>query len=333
MAEQQMRYRFARAFIVEGLLATEGQEIVLSDQPDKGRKFMLTGSPDSLLADADKSAAAGLIAISRITVAGAPPPPPPRLVSDIVDEIRSARRQRLEGRMVLVCQFEGTADAVTGAPIDKEGERFLILGRAEIDKITAKHEKDIDRAIASLFMADASVVRCEPLGESFRVVMVDGLECLAVPLGGSAWMIARRAIDAAKEVELKSRFARCFGSDKDLKTVTRLLSDSLLAQDNKLRGFLAAWTSLEVFIKKFSSKDPIPPDKRAQTRKEPALVNWFNSVCEQLGVENPAAKAVSFKKIKAVREEIFHQGKDVDDSFLPIEETQNLVRAFLEKIE
>jgi hypothetical protein len=51
------------------------------------------------------------------------------------------------------------------------------------------------------------------------------------------------------------------------------------------------------------------------------------------GVENPAAKAVSFKKIKAVREEIFHQGKDVDDSFLPIEETQNLVRAFLEKIE
>jgi len=73
-----MRYRFARAFIVEGLLATEGQEIVLSDQPDKGRKFMLTGSADSLLTDADKSAAAGLIAISRITVAGAPPPPLPR---------------------------------------------------------------------------------------------------------------------------------------------------------------------------------------------------------------------------------------------------------------
>ena len=45
-----VRYRFARAFIVEGLLATEGQEIVLSDQPDEGRKFMLTGSPDSLLA-------------------------------------------------------------------------------------------------------------------------------------------------------------------------------------------------------------------------------------------------------------------------------------------
>jgi hypothetical protein len=87
---------------------------VLSDQPDKGRKFMLTGSPDSLLADADKSAAAGLIAISRITVAGAPPPPRP--VSEIVDEIRSGRRQRLEGRMVLVCQFEGTADAVTAAP-------------------------------------------------------------------------------------------------------------------------------------------------------------------------------------------------------------------------
>ena len=100
-----MRYRFARAFIVEGLLATEGQEIMLSDQPDEGRKFMLTGSPN-FCSYADKSAAAALIAISRITVAAAPPPPPARPVSDIVNEIRSTRRQRLEGRMVLVCQFK-----------------------------------------------------------------------------------------------------------------------------------------------------------------------------------------------------------------------------------
>jgi hypothetical protein len=166
MAEQQMGYRYARAFIVEGLLAREGQEIVLSDQPDESRKFVLTGSPDSLLADADKSAAAGLIAISRITVAGAPPPPPPRPVSEIVDEIRSARKIRLEGRMVFVCQFEGMAAAVTGTPIDKEDERLLFLGRDEINNITAKHEKDVDRAIASLFVADASVVGFAALGES-----------------------------------------------------------------------------------------------------------------------------------------------------------------------
>ena len=53
-----MRYRFVRAFIVEGLLAPEGQEIVLCDEPRERGKFVLTGSPDSWLADADKSAAA-----------------------------------------------------------------------------------------------------------------------------------------------------------------------------------------------------------------------------------------------------------------------------------
>jgi hypothetical protein len=42
-----MRYRFVRAFIVEGLLARERQEIVLSDEPGEGRKFVLTGSSDS----------------------------------------------------------------------------------------------------------------------------------------------------------------------------------------------------------------------------------------------------------------------------------------------
>jgi hypothetical protein len=186
MANERMRYRYTRAFIVEGLLAREGLEIVLSDQPAEGCKFVLTGTPDSLLADADKSTAADISAISRITVAGAPPPPLLPL-SVIAGQIRSERTKLIDGRMVFVCQFEGTAAAVTGAPVHKEGERFLILNRGAIDQITAKHEKDIDRAIGSLFVAEESVVRFEPLGESFRMIMADGSECLAVPFGGTAW--------------------------------------------------------------------------------------------------------------------------------------------------
>ena len=54
--------------------------------------------------------------------------------------------------------------------------------------------------------------------------------------------------------------------------------------------------------------------------------------CEELGVEDQAAKAASFKRIKDVREEVFHYGEDVEDSAFPVEDTQNLVRAFLEKI-
>jgi hypothetical protein len=111
--------------------------------------------------------------------------------------------------------------------------------------------------------------------------------------------------------------------------VTRLLSDSLLVQSNKLRGFLSAWTALEIFIKKFSMKEPMPLED--ERRKVPALVNWFNSLSNELGLENPAAKAASFEKVKTVREEVFHLGKDMDDSAFPIEETQNLVRAFLER--
>jgi hypothetical protein len=87
-------------------------------------------------------------------------------LSVIVGQIRSERTKLIDGRMVFVCQFERTAAAVTGAPVDKEGERFLILNRGAIDQITAKHEKDIDRASGSLFAAEESVVRFEPLGEA-----------------------------------------------------------------------------------------------------------------------------------------------------------------------
>jgi hypothetical protein len=331
MAEEKMRYRFVRAFIVEGLLAPEGQEIVLCDEPRERGKFVLTGSPDSWLADADKSAAVGAITMSRFTVAGAPPLPLPRPVRDIVTDIRSQRRNQLQGRMVLVCQFEGNADALPGSPAEREGERFLFSHNNEVSSITEKHEKDIDRATGSLFVADASVVALEPLGLSFRIMASDGTESLVLGLGaGPVVVITRRGIDAERAVQLKSRFAQCFQSDKDLKTVTRLLSDSLLAGANKLRGFLSAWTALEIFIKKFATKEDMPPDDKR--RETPPLINWFNSLSIELGLENPTEKAASFKKIKEVREQVFHTGKDIEDSAFPIEETQNLLRAFLEKV-
>jgi hypothetical protein len=73
-----------------------------------------------------------------------------------------------------------------------------------------------------------------------------------------------------------------------LKTVTRLLSDSLLAKENGLKGFVSAWTSLEVFINKFSSKKTGCPEEEAmQTEKIPALISRFNSAAENLSLEEP----------------------------------------------
>lgn len=335
MAEKKMRYRFVHAFIVEGLLTQEGQEIILFDQPDEHRKFLLTGAPDSWLADADKTAAVGARTLSRFTVAGAPPLPPIRTVSDIVNDIRSERRNRLAQRMVLVCQFEGTAGAVKGVQKDIEGERYLFSGQNEINDITAKHEADVDRATASLFAADASVVASEPVAISFRIMAADGSECLAVGLSaGPITVVTRRGIDAEKAIQMKRRFEKCFRSDeKKLKTVTRLLSDSLLAKANKLKSFVTAWTALEVVIHKLSSDNLGSAEKKAPEREKiPFLVARFNSAAENLLLEERETKEASFKKVKKVRDDLIH-GKDVEESSLPIEETHNLVRAFLEKVE
>ena len=70
-----------------------------------------------------------------------------------------------------------------------------------------------------------------------------------------------------------------------------------------------------------------------QTEKIPALISRFNSAAQNLGLEGREAKEAGFKKIKAVSDGLLHYGKEVEDSSLPIDETQNMVRAFLEKIE
>ena len=328
-----MRYRYTRAFIAEGTLARESQEIVLFDEPGEGMRFVLSSAPDSYLTDADKIVAAGVTVLSRITVAGAPPPPPSKPLGVIVDEIRAEREKLLNQRMVLVCQFDGTADPLKiHVRSEVEGDTFSTFNRSEIEKITGKHEKAIERAITSLFAADALIVRFEALAESFRFADSDGLEILAVAFGGYVSSVRRTGIDREMEVKLKTQFQRCFRSDKNLNTVTRLLSDSLLAKEDKLRSFLAAWTSLEIFVSKFSTQPSSLPDEKPTSLKLPVLVFRFNSAARNLGLDDPAEKEIAFINIKRVRDDFVH-GKNVDDSSFPIEGTQALVRAFLEKIQ
>jgi hypothetical protein len=337
-----MQYHYTRAFIAEGTLARKSQEIVLFDEPGEGMRFVLSGAPDSYLTDSDKISAAGLRVFSRITVAGAPPPPPMKAVGEIVDEIRSKRRQLLDNRMVLVCQIDDTADPLNApGSCVVEGDRFAFINRGEVDKIIKKHEREIYRALASLFAADPLVMSFEPLAESFKFTSREGLETLAVTLGGTASCVTRTGTDAEKENKVKRGFERCFRSDKNLKTVTRLLSDSLLAKDDKLRSFLAAWTSLEIFARKFYKNQSTPPpntevekdEDEEKTTSEPEgfLVFQFNSAVKNLRLDNPAARERDFKRIKKVREKLVH-GKEVDEASLPVEETQALVRAFLERV-
>jgi hypothetical protein len=82
----------------------------------------------------------------------------------------------------------------------------------------------------------------------------------------------------------------------------------------------------------FRRKARCPEEEATQTGKIPALISRFNSTVENLGLEEREAKEAGFKKIKAVRDGLLHYGKDVEDSSLPIEETQNMVRAFLETL-
>jgi hypothetical protein len=331
-----MNYRYTRAFIAEGTLAfsDKSQEITLFDEPREGLKFVLTNAPDSFLIDADKTAAVGLITSSKWSVAGFPPPSPAKPPGVVAHEIRSNRKELLNRRMVLVCQFDGTADPLKNAARSVvEGDTFSFLNRGDIDKITSKHEKEIDRAIASLYAADPLVVRFEPLAESFRFTAPEGVETLAVTLSVTASSVSRTGIDFEKEIKLKTEFVRCFRSEADLSKVARLLSDSLLAKEDKLRSFLAAWTSLEIFVHKFYTQPSATLVEESTTcKRDPFLVFQFQSAAKNLELEDPEVREVSFKKIKNIRDDLIH-GKKVDESSFPIEETQALIRAFLEKVQ
>lgn len=326
-----MRYHYTRAFFAEGALAQGSQEIVLLDEPSEGLKFILTGVPDRFLADADRSQATGLLTAARITVAGGPPPPPLKPFPVVVEELRVQREKSREGRMVLICQFEGTGETIKLFTATRDGFTCAFINQSDADKIIEKHQPRIDRALASLFAADTLVIRFEELAESLTLTTDEGLDVIAIIMRLGMSSVVRTFIDSQKEANLKAGFERCFRSNKNINGVVRLLSDSLLATKDKLRSFLAAWTSLEIFVNKFYNEPPAAANSPTSTAKEPALVFRFNSAAKNLGVDDSDKKEATFKKVKKSRDELLH-GEDVDERVFPIEETQALVRAFLEKI-
>jgi hypothetical protein len=323
-----MHYHYTRAFFVKGALAQGSQEIVLLDEPSEGLKFTLSGAPDPFLVDADRSQARGLLTAANITVAGGPPQPPLKPFGVVVEEIRTQREKLREGRMVLICQFEGTAKPLKLYTATRDGFTSAFIHHDDADKMIAKHQSQIDRALASLFAADTLIVRFEELAESLTLTTEEGLDVVTNTTRLGISSVRRTFIDSQKEAKLHAGFKRCFRSDKDLSRVTRLLSDSVLATKDRLKSFLAAWASLEIFVNKFCSKQPAIP---SQAQKEPVLVFRFNSAAKNLGVNDPDKKEAIFKKVKKSRDDLLH-GKEVDERLFPIEETQALVRAFLENI-
>jgi hypothetical protein len=230
--------------------------------------------------------------------------------------------------MVLICQFDGTAEPLKLYTATRDGFTCTFINQSEADKIVEKHQPQIDRALASLFAADTLVVQFQELAESLTLTTEEDLDVVAIIVRIGISSVPRTFIDSQKEAKLQAGFERCFRSDKNLSRVTRLLSDSLLATKDKLKSFLAAWTSLEIFVNKFCGKQPAAP---SPAQKEPALVFRFNSAAKNLAVDDPDKKEATFKKVKKSRDELLH-GEEIDERVFPIEETQALVRAFLEKI-
>jgi len=93
----------------------------------------------------------------------------------------------------------------------------LIMRQAAIDNITGKDEKDIDRALASLFVAEASVVRCELLAQSLTLSGADGSKRIVQLFDMSLSMVTRRGVGAEREAEIKKRFTLALTATGTLK--------------------------------------------------------------------------------------------------------------------
>jgi hypothetical protein len=127
----------------------------------------------------------------------------------------------------------------------------------------------------------------------------------------------------------------------------RLFVQSLEPDNDRLRSFLAAWNSIEIFVNKtFADYEAALMAKIKEGGDSPGLDRYLSRIVEVMkpryrladkfallahSLDSNAVETdlQDFTEIKAIRDRLIH-GEDIPDSELPLHKAQELLRRYLE---
>jgi len=343
-----MHYNYKAAWAVIG-----GTNLPKDTQPielyrSEQCRFVLTNSPDILLADIDRGSAVGRLMLKGLVGQAGTANFADALEAE-VDEIKAERAKSVGAQTVLVVEANGEIDAAINEPF-REHEDFIVTFDAVNKQAVARiHQSEIQAMKLAVAFESETPSRFASLGEGTYLTNEAGkiVYSISFTMSGDLTVSSAMSVEGADRISERYAMLQRAG---DLESVERLFSQMSDYGTDRLKAFLSGWAALEILIAKaFKSYEHAflsPLANAAQPTLRERFLNRIKDVMKdkyRLTDKFLAVAAVlfpdapdkeiqedfkQFSKLKQLRDSISH-GDEFTERDLPVHELAKLLRKYV----
>ena len=267
------------------------------------------------------------------------------LTAELLDARVAEKQEALVSSIGRACYLTVLTQAEDKDPLPEQNGKVgpyivAVLNARPPADWQAKHQQNIDTAIASLALTHRNFDRAEKIIEATYRIAESGESAYYCSFSGvgRARVISQISPDFSREF---ATTAAKIASNQDFASVFRLVSSSYIQSADRLAAFLAAWSALEIFTHKafprqerelFSpletSHSKFVTQVRTVMKDKYRLADKFSLITSTLSAETSEKDLALFKSLKLTRDQALHGGVVSTDS-LPLESTQQLLERYL----
>jgi len=312
---------------------------------------VLTNRPDDLCFECDRRTAIANLMLMQLfqnAPGGLDPSRPDdsnALITSEIEKERKLRKKEFGEGPALVIKITGTSDDIPSDNMLVFPEFAVRIGSSPRKEIHASSKAVITAVLTGLTMAAEELITAKKVNDGIVFFGTDKKPLYSYDFQGSGQAYVSRAMTTSTAESTAGWYAKLI-ADPSIESVVRLLTLSQQVDGDMLRGFLAAWNALEIFIGKTFTKYEVElvgkinegahNDGRQNYLKRIGevmkdkyrITDKFAVVSGQLCPADTDADLVVLQKAKKMRDTLLH-GKDVKESELPVVPVQNLVRKYL----
>ena len=311
-------------------------------------RFVLTKSPDNLLADIDRESAVRRLMLKGLIGQAGDADFAVALETE-VDEIKAERAKNVGTKTVLVIEANGEINSVVTEPF-KEHEGFIVTFDAVNKQCVARiHQSEIQAMKLAVALESETPSRFASLAEGTYLTNEAGKIVYSISftmLGADLAMSRGLSAEGADSISERYAMLQRMG---DLESVERLFSQMSNDGTDRLKVFLSGWAALEILIAKaFKTYEhafflPLanagqPIRERFLNRIKEVMKDKYRLTDKFLAVASivfpdDQDKEIEedfkqFSKLKKLRDSISH-GDEFTERDLPVHELTKLLRKYI----
>lgn len=331
-----MQLRYLSVHKIQGIShKPDDPDVLLVERPDMNMKAILTGDADRHCFLLDRrSALAEMMLTGQLNDETFD-----EVLGTRIEEIRGKRRRKLGADGVLVIEGWGDVEAKIVEPTMDFGEFRICFDAINADAIKEQYRRDIMMLISSLSIASSGSHNVEKVADGIYLIDEAGKVVHAFFPRAGGGPIEPEVVEATRV------YSTALTDNLGLDRVSNLFVQSMNLEYDDFRRFIFGWSALEILVNKvFRYYERAFVDELVSgaivhgasryfaritevMKGKFSLVDKFGVIAAILAGEASDTDVERFKRIKKVRDNLFH-GQDVLETSLSNAELQSLLSKY-----